>query len=51
MLYLTCTMISSVDLAHDGVSRVKDWVSVDCGIKKRKRKWSLTEVVKQLNRK
>ena len=24
-------MISSVDLAHYGVSRVKDWDSVDCG--------------------
>ena len=32
MLYLTCTMISSVDLAHYGVYRAKDWVSVDCGI-------------------
>ena len=31
MLYLTCTMISSVDLAHYEVSRAKDWVSVDCG--------------------
>ena len=31
MLYLTCTMISSVDLACYGVSRSKDWVSVDCG--------------------
>ena len=31
MLYLTCTMISSVDLAHYGVSRIKDWVSGDCG--------------------
>ena len=30
-LYLTCTMISSVDRAHYGVSRAKDWVSVDCG--------------------
>ena len=30
MLYLTCTMISSLDLAHYGVSRAKDWVSVDC---------------------
>ena len=28
---LTCTMISSVDLAHYRVSRAKDWVSVDCG--------------------
>ena len=25
MLYLTCTMISSVDLAHYGVSCVKDF--------------------------
>ena len=32
MLYLTCTTITSVDLAHYGVSRAKDWVSVDCGI-------------------
>ena len=32
MLCLTCTTITSVDLAHYGVSRVKDWVSVDCGI-------------------
>ena len=31
MLYLTCTMISSVDLACYRVSRAKDWVSVDCG--------------------
>ena len=33
MLYLTCTMISSVDLARNGVcvSRAKNWVSVDCG--------------------
>ena len=34
MLYLTCTtctMICSVDLAHFGVSRANDWVSVDCG--------------------
>ena len=31
MLYLTCTTITSVDLAHCGVSRAKDWVSVDCG--------------------
>ena len=31
MLYLTCTIISSVDLAHYGVSCAKDWVSVDCG--------------------
>ena len=31
MLYLPCTMISSVDLAYYGVSRAKDWVSVDCG--------------------
>ena len=31
MLYLTYTTITSVDLAHYGVSRAKDWVSVDCG--------------------
>ena len=31
MLYLTCTTITSVDLAHCGVSRVKNWVSGDCG--------------------
>ena len=31
MLYLTCTMISSVDLARYGASPAKDWVSVDCG--------------------
>ena len=31
MLYLTCTTITIVDLAHYGVSRAKDWVSVDCG--------------------
>ena len=31
MLYLTCTAITSVDRAHYGVSRAKDWVSVDCG--------------------
>ena len=31
MLYLTCTTINSVDLAHYGVSRAKTWVSVDCG--------------------
>ena len=31
MLYLTCTTITSVDLAHYVVSRAKDWISVDCG--------------------
>ena len=31
MLYLTCTTITNVDLAHYGVSRTKDWVSVNCG--------------------
>ena len=31
MLYLTCTTITSVDLAHYGVPRANDWVSVDCG--------------------
>ena len=31
ILYLTCTTISSVDLAQHGVSLAKDWVSVECG--------------------
>ena len=31
MLYLTCTTISSVDLAQYGVALAKDWVSVECG--------------------
>ena len=31
MLYLTCTMITSVDLAHYGLSPAKNWVSVECG--------------------
>ena len=31
MLYLTCTIINSVDLVHYGVSCAKDWESVDCG--------------------
>ena len=31
MLYLTCTTISSVDLAQYGVSLAKDWVSEECG--------------------
>ena len=31
MLYLTCTTITSIDLAHYGISRAKVWVSVDCG--------------------
>ena len=31
MLYLTCTTITSVDLAYHGVNRAKDWVSVNCG--------------------
>ena len=35
MLYLTCTIISSVDLAHYGVSHAKDWVSVNSGTKYR----------------
>ena len=33
ILYLTCTTITSVNLAHYGVPRAKDWVSVDCGTK------------------
>ena len=31
MLYLTCTTVTSVELAHYRVSRAKGWVSVDCG--------------------
>ena len=31
MFYLTCTMISSVDLACCGVSHAQDWVSWECG--------------------
>ena len=31
MFYLTCTMISIVDLARYGALNAKDWVSVDCG--------------------
>ena len=31
MLYLTCTMISSIDFACYGASRAKYWVSVDSG--------------------
>ena len=30
MPHLTCTMISSVDLAYYGISRAKDQISVDC---------------------
>ena len=37
MLYLTCTVISSVDLVYQGVSRAKDWVSVACGTSTLKR--------------
>ena len=33
MLYLTCTMTSSVDLARFLVSRAKDLVSMDFGSK------------------
>ena len=33
MLYLTCTKIPSVDLAHYGISRANNRVSVDCGTK------------------
>ena len=31
MFYLTCTIITSVDLAHYGVSCAKDCVTMDCG--------------------
>ena len=34
MLHHTGTTISSVDLAHYGVSRAKDCVSVDCGTRR-----------------
>ena len=34
MLYPTCTMISSGDLAHYRVPRAKDWVSEDCGTRR-----------------
>ena len=37
MLYLTCTTITSVDLARSGIFRAKDWVSVDCGTNTYKR--------------
>ena len=36
MLYLTCTTITSIDLAHYGVCRAKDWVSVKCGTTRNK---------------
>ena len=35
MLYLTCTMISTADLAHCGISLAKDWVSVYFGTRAR----------------
>ena len=31
MHYLTCTTVTSIDLAHYGLSNAKDWVSVKCG--------------------
>ena len=37
MLCLTCTTISSVDLAQYGVSLARDWVSVECGTSIRQR--------------
>ena len=40
MLYLTCTMLSSVDLAYYGVFRAKNRVSVNCGTK------SFTNIIK-----
>ena len=43
MLYLTCTIISSVDLACYGVSRANDWVSVDCGTRLCRSKMPETE--------
>ena len=41
MLYFTCTMISSVDLANYGVSHVKDRVAGYCGTKYYKQTWLL----------
>ena len=37
MLYLTCTTITSVDLAQYGVALAEDWVSVECGTRQEKR--------------
>ena len=39
MLYLTCTCttITSVDFAHYGVSRAKDWVSMNFGTNKERK--------------
>ena len=34
MLYLTCTTITSVDLAHYGLSRAQDRISGDSGTKR-----------------
>ena len=47
MLYLTCTMISSVELAHYWVSRAKDWVSVDCGTRIVSPKLSLLPLIRR----
>ena len=41
VLYLTCTSITSVDLAHYEETRGKDWVSADCGTKSYYALWSL----------
>ena len=43
MLYLTCTIISSVDLEHYGVACAEDWVSVHCGMVRRRKKVSCKE--------
>ena len=49
MLYLTCTTITSIDLAHYGVSRAKDWVSVKCGtISRSGQEWTLPAQLGQL---
>ena len=47
MLYLTCTTITSVDLPHYGISRAKDWVSVDCGTRARILRCNLIAVLTQ----
>ena len=41
MLCHTWSMISSADLAHYGVSRAKDWISVNCGTRKAIKRFSM----------
>ena len=35
MLWLTCTVLSSGDLVHYGISRAKSWASVNCDTSER----------------